>query len=282
MEGNRTSTTKGPTAELVVVTPALAAEWLAKNTDNRNLRPAVANAYSRDMESGEWIVTGDGIRFDIHGNLIDGQHRLMGVLRSDANVPMFVFRGLPREAKDVMDSGVRRTPSDMLRWKGYKNTSTLAASARLMLNLLAADRSTGKIPNGQITNTELNAYIEENEDLIEAARMASFYKAKIALDPAVVAVLWFEFSHIDASACGEFFDGIANNATDGASDARSALILRLASALRKGERLSKATQINFGIRSWNAWRRGKSIGVLKAYAVGKNGSMVAVAIPEAI
>jgi hypothetical protein len=51
----------------------MAQTWLEKNVPhNRGVRPSVVAAYARDMLAGKWYISGDPIRFDVKGNLIDG------------------------------------------------------------------------------------------------------------------------------------------------------------------------------------------------------------------
>ena len=76
------------------VTPDTAQMWLTKMPKNRNIRPGDVARYARDMSSGKWGLAGDPVRFDKDGNLIDGQHRLQAIIRSDTTQEMVVIRGL--------------------------------------------------------------------------------------------------------------------------------------------------------------------------------------------
>lgn len=87
------------------VAPALATEWLQKNSINRNPNKATIKKYAADMEAGRWAITSDLIAFDPDGVLLNGQHRLMAVIKSGATVGMMVARGVPRESFAVTDRG---------------------------------------------------------------------------------------------------------------------------------------------------------------------------------
>lgn len=76
--------------KIVQVTPAMAKEWLSKNPKNRKLSLPLARQYASDMKHGEWKLTHQGIAFDKNGNLLDGQHRLMGIVIADVTIPMLV------------------------------------------------------------------------------------------------------------------------------------------------------------------------------------------------
>jgi hypothetical protein len=103
----------------VNITPELAADWLKANRKNRKLKDRTVEAYGMDMKNGAWLTTHQGIAFDDDDNLIDGQHRLMGVVQSKTAVLMLVTRGWPagggkRKTMDAVDRGVQRSLPDQL------------------------------------------------------------------------------------------------------------------------------------------------------------------------
>jgi hypothetical protein len=57
------------------ITPSRAAELLAANTTNRPLSRPVVRGFAEAMRRDEWLVTHQGIAFDVNGVLVDGQHR---------------------------------------------------------------------------------------------------------------------------------------------------------------------------------------------------------------
>lgn len=98
------------------VSPAIAREWMAHNTDNRKLRPSHIRYLAEAMQRGEWVLTHQGIAFAPDGRLLDGQHRLLAVIESGRTVPMLVTMGLPDTAFWSIDlHGVRRTHGDVLK-----------------------------------------------------------------------------------------------------------------------------------------------------------------------
>lgn len=105
--------------ELVNVTPALAREWLKRNTKNRPLRPSHVETLRQAFARGEFVTTHQGIAFDMDDELVDGQHRLQAIsLMPDGfSVTMQVSTGLDRErAFPVIDATqAKRSTSDVLR-----------------------------------------------------------------------------------------------------------------------------------------------------------------------
>lgn len=112
----------------VLVTPEYAAELLKLNTHNRNVRPSVVAKYAQQMRGGEWVLTNDAITISKGNVLLNGQHRLLAVVKANVSVPFIVFYGADDEAFDVMDTAVTRTMGDVLGHHGAILGQDMAAS----------------------------------------------------------------------------------------------------------------------------------------------------------
>jgi hypothetical protein len=117
-------------SKVQTITPAKASEWLEANTTNRPVSRTVVRAFAEAMKRGEWIVTHQGIAFDVSGVLIDGQHRLAAVVDADVPVAMTVFTDVDDGTFDVLDTGKRRNAADVLAIEGEKSATMLAAMVR--------------------------------------------------------------------------------------------------------------------------------------------------------
>lgn len=265
-----------PTAEIYTVTPAVAKRWLSRNVRNRPIRKSLVESYARDMKSGAWQITGEAIKFDINGALSDGQHRLTAVVQSGASVDMLIVRGLAPEAQTVMDSGAKRTASDSLTFGGVKNPTVIAAAARLALKEPGAGFSTERLMAP--TNTEIGRFVGDHPEIKRAAEMAGHFYPAFDAPPSVLTLCWMRFSETaGVFAAAEFFEAVANSATDGPGDPRLALIRRLSNARRNRERLESKAYLSLIIRSWNAWRQGKTVSKFQTDARGD-----LVKIPEQV
>lgn len=135
-----------PRTEIVTVTPDLARKWLATNTaNNRRVRRKKVDAYARDMTSGQWALTHQGIAFNKAGELVDGQHRLEAVIAANVPVQMVVSTGFDVEYSSPIDVGASRSFSDLL------HVSNKEAAALRALALL----SSGRTNPGAITPAEV-------------------------------------------------------------------------------------------------------------------------------
>lgn len=258
-----------PTAEIYKVTPAVAKRWLSRNVRNRPIRPGEVAKWVREMKAGAWMLTGEAIKFDTNGALADGQHRLTAVIESGVTVNMLVVRGLAPEAQALMDSGAKRTASDSLTFKGVKNSSIVAAAARLAYREPDAGYVAERIANP--TNSEVGKFVEDFPQIVRAAEMSNHFYPAFDAPPSVLALAWMRFEDAaGAFAAGEFFESIANMTTDGPGDPRLALIRRLATARRNSERLEPKTYLSLIFRAWNAWRKGASLQKMAPRTQGGN------------
>lgn len=66
---------------VVEITPELARQLLSNNKINRKIKPTIVERYAEQMEAGEWKFTGDTIKVDGEGMLLDGQHRLLAIIK---------------------------------------------------------------------------------------------------------------------------------------------------------------------------------------------------------
>src|ERR1019366_7444668 len=64
-----------------------------------------------------FLLTHQGVAFDLAGRLIDGQHRLRAIMKSGTAVMVLVFDGCDPEAFGVIDQGKKRGSGDLFAIK---------------------------------------------------------------------------------------------------------------------------------------------------------------------
>ena len=100
-------------AKVQIITPELAEKYLEKNYNNyRHASSTAVNAYAEDMKNGNWELNGESIKFSENGSLIDGQHRLMAVVKAGVRIPMLVVTGI-KDGTILCDVGKGRTLSQI-------------------------------------------------------------------------------------------------------------------------------------------------------------------------
>jgi len=118
---------------IVNVTPELAREWLDLARFNRDINYAVVAQYVRLIKDGLWRLTHQGVALTKAGVLIDGQHRLLAIIKAGKTVPMTVCVDEPEENFEFIDCGRNRSHLEMMRLSQRNNaltslhTSTLKA-----------------------------------------------------------------------------------------------------------------------------------------------------------
>src|ERR1700709_2622928 len=115
------------------ISPDKATEMLEANSGNRPLTKGKVREFAAAMRRGEWLVTHQGIAFDVNGTLVDGQHRLAAIVEADLPVELTVFTDVPDGTFDVLDTGKRRNAADVLAIDGEKSATMLAAMVRTVL-----------------------------------------------------------------------------------------------------------------------------------------------------
>ena len=120
----------GTTIRVESITPQLAEIYLGKNTHNRNLNKRVVDKYANDIKMGFWHFDGAPIRFAADGTLLDGQHRLHAIIKSNTALDILVVRGLGNETQATMDIGSVRQACNFLQMNGVRNATIIASMVR--------------------------------------------------------------------------------------------------------------------------------------------------------
>lgn len=148
-DGARLAEFGGACVLMLDVGPELAQLWLKNNFRNRPIREDTVKAYARDMLTGSWVPTHQGIAFNDRDELIDGQHRLHAVILAKATVRMMVTFGLPSKidgkemtTMDAVDRGATRSVGDQLAIQhGIRYGSTTASICAAIASICFGERT---------------------------------------------------------------------------------------------------------------------------------------------
>lgn len=236
-----------PQVSVQLVTPELAAEWLAANTRNRRLRNKLVDQYARDMVAGRWAANFEPVQIAESGVLLNGQHRLAAIVASDTTQQMLVVTGVAEDAQDTIDVGAKRTVHDQLGFRGFTNGTTLGATARLAMLL-----HTGK--DYRPTQPEVLAMVNTDETLQWAVEEVLPTLPRV-VQPAVLAYCYLRFHHVDPDAAKRFFEHLTtlDNLPAGSP------ILALHKRLTVGAPIPSTSRgrlfaVACFVQAWNAWR----------------------------
>lgn len=110
------------------ITPAIARHYLNAQLRNRKVKLTHVQALAKAMREGTFLVSGDPIRFNTRGELIDGQHRLLACIESGLPFQAVIVTNLAPETQAVIDTGLGRTRGDILSLLGFVDGRGLAAA----------------------------------------------------------------------------------------------------------------------------------------------------------
>lgn len=252
----------------MTITPNIARQMLEKNVGNRPVSKDTVEHYARLMQNGEWSVTPDAIGFDITGRLINGQHRLMAIIKSNTAQTFFVVDNLPWNAFSVTDEGRKRSASDILSiGRKIKNCTTMASIIRSYVILSKGSRSehTGNKAIAPNNEQVLKKYDEHPYVFDKICDVAMRYNAKLNILKKSEIGSIFAYLVLDKNYRFDyvkyFFDELfyGNNGDYNISLLKERLIKdRL-----NNYTIKYATKLSLIAKVWNAYVEGKTYKVLR-------------------
>lgn len=266
-----------PWSTVVEVAPEMAQEWIDSGAANRPIRAKRVEALARDMAAGRWLLTGESIKFDYHGRMIDGQHRCAAVVLSGAAARIMVTRGLDPHAQSVMDTNASRSAGDALHLLGARDGKDLAAALSAYVAWQTGQyRSVMSQRNVGYTHAEVIDFARRYPGMADCvAQSASVYRS-CRLPRAAIAASRLALDGIDGHDSADFFSRISDMRTAGQGDPVATLLKRVSDIRLTRQRIWTSTAFFLIFRTWNAYRDGEQ---LTKFQFGSAGSGWAL-IPE--
>jgi len=244
--------------EVSTIPPEMARQWLNENYSlNRPINPRQVERLVRFMKEGNWTFDGAPIRFDKHGNLLDGQHRLTACIEADFPFQSVIIRGLEPESFFFMDQGTTRTASNNLAILGKSNTNHLAATGSWVLRY--------KKKKGQLQ------HLIERMDVVEFASNAPKLEECVAwasrhkfgpISTSLCAAILFVFREIDDAKAFEFMGDVAMGANLAKGSPALSFRNRIIAETSGRRQLAPSVTFAFAVVAWNAFRKGRALSKL--------------------
>jgi hypothetical protein len=253
-------------ADFLTITPAVARDMLRRNTHNRPIRQNRINANVRMMLAGQWDVNGEAIKIAHDGTILDGQHRLLAVVKSGVTITTLVVTGLPKKAQDTMDGGAKRTAGDVFALRGEQNSTILASVAR---KVWLWDNGDKRFSAGESATTpELNALLDANSGLRRSADIAvRVYHSFRYIPPSIVGAAHHLTSRIAPDEAAWFFQRLGDGAELPLRHPVLTLRNRVMTDKDAKRDVSDGRHMAQVLTAWNAVRDGKtSLAVIKVSA----------------
>lgn len=265
-----------PTYKREIIAPRDAKRLLATNIENNRLpKTTKIPMMARDMVRGNWnSETGETIKIDTEGRLIDGQNRMHAVVMADVSIEFDVAYDVPSAAIQVIDTGAARTVADTLRIDGTPDRTRTGAITRWVL-LWDAGVRTGQSGTFRPTITEIIDYYRSDIAGFDSASKRGGDCQRQGLGTGSVAgVAHYLFGRLDMEQTHQFFDQYVSGAN--LPEFCGPLALRNKMARVKTDRITRSEQLALFVRGWNAFRDGR---LLERMTVVRSGDLNSLNFP---
>ena len=268
-------THENQTVTVEQVTPELAREYLATTATNRRIRPAIVQSLTNAIQNGDWHSMIEPIHFDSAGRLRNGQHRLTAIADSGRTVTVMVIRGATEDTIDSIDTGSRRTPGDLLKFRyDLADADTTAIVLKYLWQMKGIDgpphpRSSGG-SDARFNNHVLGEYFLEHPGVESAV---AYINAEPSLrklgSKAIMAFCYYHILTNGGERANDYFRCLDKEIFDGKGDPARHLVDRLRRAKSTGHSGNKKDRLNvtevaaLTIKAWNLWVAGRSTGSLR-------------------
>lgn len=264
-------TVNGITTEsrTVNIGPALAEALLVRNISNRPENKANLAKIVQAMVANEWKYDAKTISFDKYGHLLDGQHRLKGIVKSGKTLPFKVTTGFNPEIFAIMDIGKTRTGSDVLAIAGVENYKLCAQTANFIYQFIRGSISinASKDSRTALSHSELLKFVEVKPLLKESVSFNVKRKRAqgVAVLPAyMVSGLYFLFAEKSKADAEKFITSLLTGEELSATSPIFHLRNRLVnSKYDKTKRLQHNEIVKLVIVAWNKYRAGSKVKGIK-------------------
>lgn len=249
----------------MLITPFQAKGLLEANVKNRRVKQPVVARYATDMANGKWKQdTGETIKISENGVILDGQHRLLAIVKSNVSLYFHVAYDVPDDSFDVIDTGSVRNASDAFVVYGIKNSNALPSMIS-MHHALKYDIPHGSQKNRKPTNSDILKMYLDHEDFWQniGKKAMNWYEAfsKI-LQPSVIGSFFAFFSEINADASVEFMNQLCTG-QDIKNNSIALLRQKLIQDKLSVRKMPPYLKYALIIKTWNYFRSGEKIKILK-------------------
>lgn len=246
---------------VITLTPEVAKEFLRNNsTCQRNIKKTLVERITNDLLEGRWKTgTGEALKFNSQGIMIDGQHRCLAVINANVSIEMLCMFNCEDDIINVLDTGVKRTVADVLKIHGYKNCRNLAALVAAYIRYKAAIVN-GRFGGRPISAMEILNFLKKNPDIAKTRTLAANKLTKNGISNSCFSLCYYitaKYSPEMAEACYKY----ATNAAISSSQSNAMAVYRDYCLRLKAGRgcVQIAYVLPITIRSFNAYWSGADV-----------------------
>lgn len=212
-------------------------------------------------------LNGDTIVFDSDCRLMNGQHRLLGVIDSGCEIVTFCIKGVAKDVYFSIDQGQSpRKLRDLLSIKGEQYTTELAGA----LNYL------WRYKNTIMGHTQGNAYLLDNRVAYQLLKRNPILRNSIKwsvivskeapvmhLGRGMISFLHYTLAKINSEKASEFLDILTYNVKSPNVDCPAYVLrqrfIKSATPINRRERVGSLEKLAWTIKAWNLFIQDRHI-----------------------
>jgi hypothetical protein len=216
------------------------------------------------MTEGRWKFNGDTIRLN-GSRLVDGQHRLLAVVKADVEIDFLLVEGLEEDVFSTIDRGKKRSSADLMAVIGEKNTIALAAAltfvARYEQGALASRRP--------IPPSKMEALLAQHPAIRDSVAFVENHRAGGMIEHSTLIGCHYLFRKVDRDLADLFVENLVNGVNLASDDPIYLLRERLIrNKLNSKLKLKSHYKAALVIKAWNHTRQGNKISNLRWFESG--------------
>jgi len=244
---------KPPLHSVVIdIGPEMARQILqVANHHNRHLGQFHADKIGRSIKADDYELTGDTIKFDTDGRMLDGQHRLRACEKSGKVIRTHAVFGLHEDVFDVIDQGKKRSAGDILGLCGVEAPNLVAAAVRWVRWYdEGGKRSFDMRDTRQIKKAALGSMKGIGEWIVKARQVNVNFKHP----PGIIAGILFVIARENKQIADDFVQAWLNGGRMGRNKTFDVLHQRIATERHRGAMNNevRAAMIIQAFNHWNA------------------------------
>lgn len=252
----------------LLITPEIAKKYLESNLKNRNVKLPVLLRYANDMQNGKWKQqTGELIKISKSGIILDGQHRLLAVIKSNTPVLFHVATDLEDSVFDVLDTGSSRHAGDVFHINGIKNANCTPSMIQLYEILkmnIASEAKTVKLYKKHTNAGLLSLYNDRSLfwDNVSSKSLSWYNLFSKVLSPQLIGGMYAYFYDVSPFNAEDFMNQLCSGM--GIKNATIAYTRNLLIKDRLAVKKMPADLKNIIIiKTWNYYRKGIEVKSVK-------------------
>jgi len=258
--------------ETIQLTPEMAQGLLDLSKENqfknRNTHSTRIELLANEIRNGNWMDSNDAICIDEEGVLINGYHRCKAVVMADIPIWVTIKRGMLRDTFHSMDTGKKRSVSDVLQTRYVKHATTVARACRIIfIYEKVGIQCFATTADPLVSNNDVLRKFEENPLIVNSCEYV-YKKSRLVrlMPPGFLAFTHYTLSkkHLQPTV-ENFFEGV--NSGDNLENNNPIKLLRI-KLLDDiigigGRQLTTPAKIGLFTKAWNYSLESKTLQVLR-------------------